>query len=187
MLTSLIASIRDAGLIQFGAFRVHGKTQPVALHLEMLPSYPSALHEAGLQIEQLITAHPEAIDRLLCTVDAIGLAAPAAIRLNKPLVIYDDRHREPVLVGAYDIGHPTALVVNHTSEPKSIEAMIQTARRVGLEIKLLAALMNVSDMSDLVGIAYLSVFDLLDVVEIAELGETIPAGQAALVRKWSGR
>lgn len=179
----LISTILDAALVQFGSFRPNGGSAsdeiPVALHLEMLPSYPAALREAGERIAQLLGNVPQA-DRLLCSVDAVGLGAMVATSLGKPLVYQHD----DVLTGAYDIGHPTALIVNDTGDLSAARTLIKAARQVGLNVIGIAALVGVRQTELLDGVPCWSAMSLSDIVSAAESERRIPPGHAERVRRW---
>lgn len=180
MTDSLINSILDTALIQFGSFRPNGIDEvPVALHLEMLPSYPAELREAG-ELTALVLGNTPQVDRLLCPVDAIGLATLVAINLGKPLVY----QRDGTLTGAYDIGHPTALIVNHLGDLPAARALIQSARQVGLTVTGIVALVGVGQTESLDDVPCRSILTLDEIVSRAESERRIPPGQAERVRRW---
>lgn len=183
MTHSLIRSILDAALVQFGSFRPNGGSAsdevPVVLHLEMLTSYPAALREAG-ELSALVLGKAPQIDRLLCPVDSIGFATLAAVNIGKPLVYQHDNS----LIGAYDIGHPTALIVNHLGDLHAIRDLIKHARQVGLTVIGIAALIGYGQMESLDGVPCWSVLSLDEIVSRAESERRIPSGQAERVRRW---
>ncbi|MCK6577649.1 MAG: hypothetical protein L6Q98_06040 [Anaerolineae bacterium] len=109
MTSDLIRQLVDTSLILFGAFRTgsHGDAScPYALQLEMLASYPAVLRQAAQATALRVTGYPK-VDRLLCRADSLALGTLVSQETGIPLTYFDDRGHDALLVGAYDIGHPT--------------------------------------------------------------------------------
>ncbi len=121
------------GLVQFGRFATPDGTQsPVRFELNLLLSYPSVATQIARAIAQRIDV--ERVERLLCPADAAPLGALVAVETGIPLV-YSRGVGEPAvvdLVGAYDVGHPTVLLVNLTSV--HLDDLVQRASRFGLTV-----------------------------------------------------
>lgn len=183
MADELIEHLLDAGLIQFGAFYTDRLVKPVALHLEMLSSYPDALSEAADRVSALLS-HEAQVDRLLCSVDAMGLATATALKMNKPLVYVWEQRGETTLIGAYDIGHPTALILNHNADLSAAQRLIHSAKRVGLDVVIIATLVGVRTLEKLDAANCRAVFPLVDAVSRAESERRIPPGQGEAARRW---
>ncbi|MGQ9887731.1 MAG: hypothetical protein ACUVSX_04490 [Aggregatilineales bacterium] len=133
--TDLGNDLVRAGLVQFGWYTPNG--QPYRLHLSMLPSYPDILRQAAAQLAQAVRG----ADRLLAAADSIPLGVAVSLHTRIPLVyIQQGSSVAHTFVGAYDIGHPTVLIVNDLSDWDTIVDLARSARQVGLEIKSVVAL-----------------------------------------------
>lgn len=124
----------NTGILQFGRFTDDkGTAQPYRLRLEMLAAYPSLLQQVAYRgVQQL--AHLPSFDRFVTLSDSIPIAT--AISLNTGIsLIYSRGTTQPLvhdLVGAYDVGHPTCLIVNSVDD--TMKTFINASRKVGLEI-----------------------------------------------------
>lgn len=124
----------NTGILQFGRFTDDaGIAQPYRLRLELLAAYPSLLQQVAYRgVQQL--AHLPSFDRFVTLSDSIPIAT--AISLNTGIsLVYSRGTNEPLvhnLVGAYDVGHPTCLIVNSVNN--MTQSFITTSRKVGLEI-----------------------------------------------------
>jgi orotate phosphoribosyltransferase len=113
----------------------------------------------------------------------VGLSLHTGI----PLVYSQGRGEAAVfdLIGAYDIGHPALLITDVLDEPDTLDDLIQKARRVGLEVNTVLAVIDT-------GRATLS-GENLDIIALAQLREIVeslleqgelPAGQGDAALKW---
>ena len=123
----------ETGILQFGLFVEKDTAYPYRLRLEMLSAYPQLLQTVAYRgVQTLATMTP--FDRLVSHADAIPLAT--ALSLNTGISLVYSRGRGEIavhdLVGAYDVGHPSCLLVN-TLTPETQQFLIG-AQRVGLEI-----------------------------------------------------
>ena len=135
---ALALDLFDAGLLQFGRFVTAEEVQPFQHHLAMLGSYPALLHQIALGLAAKISA----VDRLLCGPGSVPLGTALALETGIPLVIGRgggaDGARD--FVGAYDIGHPAALIAHACGEASS--TLAHHAGRFGLNVRCVAAVLD---------------------------------------------
>jgi hypothetical protein len=167
-----------AGIVQFGYF----DGQPFRLNLSMLPAYPVLLAQIAEALDAL--RPPTMIDRLLTDALSVSLGVLLSVRCSVPLVYSRGTDESGVrdLVGAYDVGHPTLLVVHEWWGGASQRAFIEKAERVGLEVKVVLALIDFTSTGE---VASLFTFDAL--LETLQASGRLPAGQVAAVRAWLKR
>lgn len=122
----LIDLLMDAGLIQYGYFVENGTACPYRLNLELLPAYPRVLAQIVDQIANSVSG----VDRLLCDEASLPLGTGVSFVRGIPLVY----RRASQLIGAYDVGHATALIVNVLDNRQNIAQLKQDAYRVGLHV-----------------------------------------------------
>lgn len=175
----LYEHLLEAGLIQFGAFATHGEPRPFALHLEMLVSYPEALRMASAQMVGLVKRY-KGVNRLLCTADAVGLGTLVSQDTGLPLVYAEEKGHETILVGAYDTGHPTVLIVNDSME-QGVERLIKAAQQVGLDVMGIVGLMVVGEITSVGTVQYQAVLSLAEAVARAVAEGRIPPGMGRMV------
>lgn len=174
----------DAGLLQFGWFE-HGDTvQPVAVHLEMIASFPDILARCvDVAVKYLDAA---ACDRLLGSPDAIPWATALSLASGIPLV-YSRGTAEaaPVdLVGAYDGGHPVLLMANTIGVGRDPGLLVSKARRVGLEVHTLLAVLEVRAAPPTEGVQTITLLRLEDMVRQLSTDGRLPEGHAQAVLDW---
>ncbi|MBK8026063.1 MAG: hypothetical protein IPK19_32925 [Chloroflexi bacterium] len=185
MTETLSQHLLDAALILFGEFHTRESSdsrQPFALQLEMLASYPAALQNAAQATAKLLQEGPRP-ERLLCVPEALPLATLVSQYADLPLVYLDRQGREASLVGAYDIGHPTLLITNHQA-PGALHGLIQSARRVGLEVAGIVTLVGWGSSGNCEGVPVWRVLTLEEVIAAAEDQDILPRQHADLVRAW---
>ncbi|MGB1286815.1 MAG: hypothetical protein ACPG7F_09805, partial [Aggregatilineales bacterium] len=121
------------GLFQTGLFRPGNRL--FNFRLDMLAAYPKVLHHTiNALIENYIF---DEYERLVCTASATPLATGIALKTEIPLV-YSSGQSESArydLIGAYDVGHPTCLIVNTLENHDDLQIFINKARGVGLDIR----------------------------------------------------
>lgn len=141
----LARALADAGLIQFGRFaRPDGSVAPVAIHLEWLPSYPDVLRQVARALVPLVDGLRA--DRLLAAPGALPVGVALSFESGTPLV-YTVREQRGAgdayaIEGAYDVGHPTALLCNLLPDPAQAAELIALAGRVGLEVSALIGVLD---------------------------------------------
>lgn len=127
----------DTGLIQFGRFHVKDHHVPFRCNFEMLPSYPELLDTLAHVVVSAFVTMP-AIERLVCTADALPLGMAISLMTKIPLVYSRGLNTSAVhdLVGAYDVGHPTALITNliDRDSDQDLALFKRRAESVGLHI-----------------------------------------------------
>ncbi len=174
----------DAGLIQFGAFARGGEMLPVDLHLSMIGSYPDLLDELAALTAEIVRGAEAS--HLLSTGDAIPFGTALSLRTRIPLVYSRSGGEAAVfdLVGAYDIGHPALLIANSVGFKASPTALVQSARRVGLEIHTLVAILEARAEPPPPDVDVVSLFRLRDIVGAMAASGALPDGQARRVLGW---
>lgn len=176
--SSLGDALFEAGLIQFGRF-VHGEqSTPFQHHLPMLASYPVLLKALAEQLAALVRG----VDRLICTTECLPLGVAVSLQTQVPLVIAvgDGRDGARDFIGAYDIGHPAAMLLHALDEAPLM--LLEHARRVGLELDRACAVLELRPTeSPIPGRALIQVDEL-----VARLVDEkqLPAGQGRAVLAW---
>lgn len=173
-MASLAKLLFQRGLLQFGVFEQGGALVPMKLALEMLPSYPDVMQQLA---ETMANALPP-VDRLLCVPESLPLATAVSLRTGIPLVYSQGSGREAVfdLVGAYDIGHTTALLML-LIQPH--DALIEKVERVGLNVE---TVVGVARLPGVVG--GLTLLELQTAVPELVVSGLLPRGQADAVLRW---
>lgn len=183
-MNSIVGRLIDAGLIQFGSFVRGGETLPVDLHLSMIGSYPDLLDGvAALAADRIRSTNAT---HLLSTSDAVPFGTALSLRTRIPLVYSRGGGDAAVfdLIGAYDIGHPALLITNAVGFDASPQTLVQSARRVGLEIHTLVAILEARKADPLPDVSVVSLFRLRDIVDELAASERLPRGQAERVLEW---
>jgi orotate phosphoribosyltransferase len=161
------------------------QSSPLRLNFAFLPSYPELLHLLAEAVQRILEGLR--VDRLVCTEDALPLGLAVGLKTNIP-VVYAKGSRTSSsfeLIGAYDIGHPAVLLVNALDTP-AIPQLLTAARRVGLEIHTLIALIR-TDMSQTLEIPTYSILRLEEVIEQLQGNGRLSRGQAEEVMNWVNR
>jgi hypothetical protein len=177
-MTDLLQLMMETGLIQFGRFPRNDVSVPVQFHFDMLASYPDVLDAAVMELSRSI---PPA-DRLVCTSDAVPLGVALTLKTGIPLVYSRGGEQEPAydLVGAYDIGHPAVFITNVVGMTDH-SALLSSVRRVGLDVRSVITLIDLSAASEL---PISALFRLTNLVDVLVEREELPRGQAAAVKDW---
>jgi len=182
---SLFAAYVDVGIIQFGRFaRGAGGFAPVAFDFLMLPSFPVLLDATAQALVPLVGA--TAADRLLTTRDAVPLGGVLAVKSGIPLTYpYGEEKsytKAYVIEGAYDVGHPTALLTNTLANPAEVLHWLEPARAVGLNIQDVVCVVRVGAAAGMAekGITVRALFDFGALLDTLEL----PAPLREEVRAW---
>jgi orotate phosphoribosyltransferase len=141
----LVRALAAAGLILFGRFeRRAGSVWPVMVNLRWLPSYPDLLRATAAALDPLLDRVDA--DRLLTTVDALPIGVALSLRKNTPLVYPYGDVREYIaafaIEGAYDVGHPTALLSDVLIDAPQATLITTVARQVGLDVGAILAVVD---------------------------------------------
>jgi hypothetical protein len=183
-MNSVAMLLAEAGLLQFGSFYVDGVESPVQTYLDMLPSYPDVLRE----LVQVMAPLVPKVDYLLAAADSVPLGVALSLQGDVPLV-YSRGTDDPAvfdLVGAYDIGHPAALVTNVFGDNDSTLKLAKKSEGVGLEIRRAVCVLNLRArlFSAFPVTALLSLDDLLDDFVRTRV---LPERESRAVRAWLRR
>jgi hypothetical protein len=174
----------NTGILQFGSFFINRKFSPVRFCPEYLPSYPQLLTEVGkLALSKLNISE---VDHLLATADSVPLGLVCSLQSNLSLVYSRGKGETAVfdLVGSYNSGHKSALLINCVDVGATIEIFIANARSVGLEVDTIVVLLEMRSADQLAGIPFRSVFRLVDVVQELVARGRLSAGQSQAVLSW---
>ena len=173
----MIDNFLKAGLLQFGVF---GKQEtPFKLNFQLLPSYPHILQEIAQKTLPVV----QGMDRLLCEASAVPLGVAISLASNIPLVysLGTDQAGVYDLIGAYDVGHPAALILHQWDDAKH-PALIEKAARVGLEIKHIVTLFDFGQPADY---EITPIFNFETVIRDLAARGVIPQMQADTVIAWN--
>lgn len=171
----------EAGLLQFGRFINGENSDPVRISLEMLPSYPDIVLHLAEVAAQLIADHQ--IERLVCTSAALPFGLALSLKTRIPLVYSRGNNEPPIydLVGAYDVGHPTALLTNILDSETHLVNSIANARRVGLNVTRVVAILQIVPISTL---SVLPLVNLSELIATLQQRGILPCEQANAVQEW---
>lgn len=162
-----------SGILQFGYFVTEdNQARCYRLRLEMLAAYPQLLQTVvyrGVQSLSQVKAH----DRLVCQLSSIPLATALSLNTGTSLVYSRGKNLPAVhdLVGAYDIGHPTCLIVNHITATTS--DFIARCRAVGLDIHSVLELVALGQ--SLPDIQQHAIFTLPAIIHELDRANSIPS------------
>jgi orotate phosphoribosyltransferase len=187
----LSIKLAKAGLIQFGRFiQPDGAAWPVALMLRWLPSYPALLWDVAAALEPLLDGITA--DRILSTAEAIPIGVALSLRSSRPLVYPYGEVRSYTaayaIEGAYDVGHPTLLLSDSLIDAPQAQTITALARRVGLEVHDVLAVMDLGlgarEELEAAGYVVHSVLSLRDLLPLLEAEELLPPVMRASVERW---
>jgi len=168
----------NTGILQFGLFVDNNTTSAYRIRLEMLSAYPEVMQQVIYRgIQTIATSRP--FDRLVSHPDCIPLASAVSLNTGISLVYSRGQAEAPVhdLVGAYDVGHPSCLLVN-TITPATA-AFITNCQRVGLEIHTILEV--VAKGEKLEGFDQRHIFTLTALVHELQLQQVITPELAAAI------
>lgn len=177
----LLNQLMAAGLIQFGHFVENGQITPIRLSLQYLPSYPHLCRALAEELMPLITQ----ADTLLATPEVVSLASLISGSLNMPLIYSRGRGETAVrdLCGAYDVGHPTALITSVFDDSAALMKLVRQAASVGLEVQHIYCLIDLDNLLE-IKTPRIALWRMHDVLQVLEDQRAIPAGQASIAREW---
>lgn len=133
----LARALAAAGLIQFGRFEQPGGAPwPISIHLSWLPSYPGTLREVAQALAPLLDGL--GVDRVLAAPGALPVAVALGLETGMPVVYAAGEASAATaayaIEGAYDVGHPTALLLDRLLDAAQAQAIGALAGRVGLDV-----------------------------------------------------
>ncbi|HLA43976.1 MAG TPA: hypothetical protein VJZ27_11095 [Aggregatilineales bacterium] len=191
MTKSLIEHYTEAGIIQFGRFeQPDGSFAPVSLNFLLLPSFPALMQataKALLPLLQSIHA-----DRLLSTLDAIPLGAVLSVESAIPLTYPHGEAKTYtsafVIEGAYDVGHPTALLTYTLVDSSDAQSIMQSARKVGLNVRDVLCLFSIGErgIQELAteNVRVHALFDFADALDILQAQGILPSTFRNYLHTW---
>lgn len=183
MSSELAEKLLDAGLIQFGRFQVSNHPVPFRMLLDYLPAHPALLG----QLAQAVSAWlPTGIDRVLVERDDLALGVALSLNSGIPLIYSREQCEDAAfdLVGAYNSGHRAVLVTTVLDNAENVTALAARARRVGLDVRNLLALISVrqSDVSS--GLDFTAVLRFDEITQhLGHVGR-IPAAHVQTTLEW---
>lgn len=184
MSTTIANWLWDTGILQFGYFISGEKIAPVRFCPEYLPAYPQLLAVIANQV--VVHLNTLEVDHLIVTADSVPLGVACSLQTDLSLVYSRGRGDAAVydLVGSYNSGHMSTLLINCVDHKDKIEKFISNAWSVGLETQSIVTLLELQPINQLAGIPVQSIFRLADFVhELANAGRLSEA-QAETVIKW---
>lgn len=184
MSATLSEWLLETGILQFGTFVIDGKVTPVRFCPEYLPAYPQLLREIGKLALSKFNA--SVIDHLIATTDSMPIGLVCSLQANLSLVYSRGKGEAPVydLVGSYNSGHKSTLIINCIDDTHLIETFMANAQSVGLELETIVALLEVRSLNQLAGIPVRFVFRLVDEVQELVAKGRLSEGQSQAVLKW---
>lgn len=187
----LALALGREGLVQFGQFvQSDGAVWPVATRLVWLPSYPAMLRDAAEALVQPL--RHSGVERLLSTAETVALGTALSLSTEVPLAFFHGAVRDYtaayVIEGAYDVGHPTALLTDVLVDAAQAESIADLARRVGLEIGAVLALLDLgrgarAALEDR-GLAVVCALTLCEMLPVLEDAGLLPPLMRRTVEDW---
>lgn len=133
------------GLLEVGLFQTDDKRMSYRLRLDLLPAYPGVLAACGVQIANRLMR----VDRLVCPADSVPLGVAVSLQTKIPLVYSRGKGESPVhdWVGAYDVGHPAALLCNTMPDRESYKDWHKQLTSVGLQLGQVIAIVEIKRLA----------------------------------------
>lgn len=173
----------ECGIIQFGRFETStGNMSPLRFRFELMGTYPTVLEAVVNDLYPLATAIAPTVDYFVSASDCIPVTSILCGRLAKAMVYSRGCGAVPVhdLMGSYDVGHPSCLVVNTITD--HTKQLLADCNRVGLEINHIIELLDTR--MTISSIKKQSLYPLLDIIAVLEKNSLLPTPHAQSVRDW---
>jgi hypothetical protein len=143
-MADLIQTLVRIGAIQFGQFEAQpGQFDPVAIHLELLPSYPSVLRALAQEVAPLVRI--DGLTHLLAAPSMAPIGVAVSLAAELPLVY----PLGDTVEGAYDFNVPTILLTGVLRDGAAESELIRRVKPLGLDVKAVVALLNIGASSGL--------------------------------------
>lgn len=183
-MSELIDLIAEAGLFQFGLFQTRVGDVPFRAILDSLPSYPDVLHTAAEEMYSLL--REDLPERILCAYEDFPIGISLSLLTGIPLVYSRGVGKDAVydLVGAYNSGHPTVLILTEYRDADSVEALAQRAEQVGLQVTRCVSLFETGATRRLAQISFDCLVNLRQVLHRLVENGVVPVLQASAVLEW---
>jgi orotate phosphoribosyltransferase len=187
--SSLFRRYLAAGLIQFGHFKAEGVgISPLALNFLLLPSFPDLLKATAQALTPPALA--SGANRLLALRSVTALGGVLAVESGLPLTYHYGEMRGIsnafIIEGAYDIGHPTALLCDVLGADTG--QILAPARQVGLNIQHILALICINQAGRVAleaeGIKVWALFDLLELLPPLAEEDILPRPLVTTLMTW---
>lgn len=180
-MTNIIHELYRCGIIQFGLF---GES-PLRLNFRLLPSYPSLLATISEQLAAKITV--DETQKILCGIEAIAISTLISRRTSIPLIYAQERYSSAALdiIGAYDVGHPTAVICNVWMGEEAIDSLITKAKQGGLNVHRILSILSVPELTETTEVQAL--WSLQEVLETLHHEAMINEYQVRAVINWTTR
>lgn len=180
---NLLLGFQRAGLIQFGHFVDHAShSAPLRLSFDFLPSYPALLKQTIAALSDLCGRSFDSFDFLCATAEGLPIGMAMSLAADKPLLYSTHRigHAHD-FIGAYDVGHPTVLIIPVFEDEEKTARLARDVRRVGLEVQGVLSLVTLRAPLSL-RVATLYTMDA--VLDALHEADAVPQHQADVVRAW---
>jgi orotate phosphoribosyltransferase len=188
-MTTLLQAYLTTGMIQCGRFKQpDGSYSPLSFNFLLLPSFPALMQQTAQAFLPLLQA--ASTDRLLALRSTVAVGAVLAVQSGIPLTYQYGEMRgitnAYIIEGAYDIGHPTALLTDVVGHDSDALAILDPARKVGLQVTDVLAICQVGQRHVMAlaqaGIRLHSLFNLANA--LPQLQSSLPAPMLAHLDAW---
>jgi orotate phosphoribosyltransferase len=139
---NLIESLRRIGAIQFGHFEQpnqSGVFAPLAINLQLVPSYPAILRDLANELPPLVKL--DGISHLLAAPSVVPLATAVSLASGLPLV-YPATGNPNTIEGAFDFNEPTVLLTDVLSDGEAECSLIKYVAGQGLDVNAVVAVID---------------------------------------------
>lgn len=184
MVFSLGKALLNTGILQFGRFQQFDKIVPVRFCPEYLPAYPELLMKVATtvlsQIKHSETTH------LLVNSSTIPLGVACCLQ-SKASLVYSQGLQQPSvydLVGAYNSGDKSILLVNSIEDMTKVAQLITEANSVGLDVQQVIAFLEMRHIQESAAISITSVLRLIDLTNELVSERLLSKGQGQAVLNW---
>lgn len=173
----------ETGLLQFGRFQQDAGFVPFRSGFEQLPAYPDVLKMTAREIAGLINISP---DRILVPAEALPLGVAVSLHSDIPLVYSRGQGESPAhdLVGAYNSGHTTVVLLNFLETWNSIDLLRQNVQHVGLILRAVIALVDLGVDHVRSDVPFYPLLRLPTVVDDLSAQQYLSKGQAEAIHQW---
>src|SRR5689334_10058309 len=138
----LVQALCRIGAIQFGSFErrdLPGTFAPIAINLQLVPSYPAIMRDLAAELAPLVKA--DGITHLLAAPSVVPLGAAVSLASNLPLV-YPATGNPQTIEGAFDYNEPTILLTDIFGDGLSEQALAKRVASQGLDVLAIVAVIE---------------------------------------------
>lgn len=173
----------DAGIIQYGRFQAADHAMPFRILPDYLPAYPTLLVRLA---QTSLASMPPDSDRILVDRESLPLGVALSIQSSIPLVYSRSQSDDAAfdLVGAYNSGHRAVMLMAVLDGYDAVDPVITRARRVGLVVQQILALISVQQPENNAGLRIAAVLQFDEITrQLGQLGR-IPDAHVRLTLDW---